>query len=1300
MERKCSQTLKIPFPTRVFYGTEVTIDVPKSGDLIKNVRVVLEFPNTPNSAGERIIEKIDLIVGQKSIESLQGEYMHVENNFNVPAEKYDKLNELLCVSIPGTAYLEIPFKSTSEQGLYLTDDTTQIRILFANQSESNELTGHILVDYYLIQTPQKFPYVQTVNQVQRFTNISKNPKNLRMLVYAVGPVYQLYFTVKDLSSNTYVDGISNIKLNFGEKERFNLSGQYLRYVEPLKRLNTFSAEPMYMYNFCLSSNVPSGSTHFNEKSYFDIDFYDNQSTYEVTIWAKSHDFVYVTEKTVKPIFESTEMLIDTTQKDVSNYTNIPLRVSYINYSGSIVIFYSSPYEISNVNVETNALNYTVTQNTIEITKIDSISTEYTANVIFSATGFSDTKCYFRILGNNMYIDNVYYSSEGNYPTHIDLGQNFHYILGNVFDFSNTIFTSNIQSFTIDENKNYAFSTFTTGNSSILGSSTFTGPGSIIAKYDQNMNLLFTITNQNSNVTELSTANTYGVYNGNTGTVVYRDYGNSVNTSAGSASVFIDVASPIYTSLRFSSSSSPVIFGNLTSSFGIGTPRCCLASQSSIITVSNINQVKTALDFFSNGNPVWTFMYTSSSSGNGITLPSSTNGYLIWSQSWSKSITNITNSNNLDLKLMVDKMTGSIYFIGGYSSTTPSLSGYTFATGSGFFVVKLNSSGAVQYVLSFIGNIQSYSPILDTVTGRFMITVKSNDVSSLKMYNNGVLKYDETGIYQFFIFDDYGNLNSSLKNLNELFSIAKPLYFNPLCTENYFDSNTFQVNNNTFWTSYINGSSNDLSVKGMAVSTTDDSIYSLFTVSNGFSNVYDKYGDTKSQIIPNPGTGTNVIIRKFYSNCVVDTNWNIRVTNILGTGVDALYTNQTHLYFVCTTNNSGTCTVLDKNGTTVLTLSSLTSNNLLFLKFNLDGTYANWYMTIPNCYGISMYLTSTNRYVCGNKIATGSQSISINGSSVGSSLASTSNFASFVIKLNSSDSFLWSAYLDNGCINGSDYTLLHVDSSNNVYMCGTKKQGINSLVNGVNVIPSTIANSAYVVKFNSSGSYASWYTQLAHTSISTQSTGSTYITKNSSNELFWTLNMGDFGSFNSVFSLYVNSTTPVTTISKIAEASVATIKFNSSDVYQWNVRFGTPAGNLAFNSGSTSIDNAGNIIVPVQRQGIPLVVFDRYGSSGGSLPACTGDAGSAIKINYDGTFSNNYGYIDTIGFDAMTITKLDKNNNIYIFSSAAGFNPPVKDVYIYDKNGFITSADVSETYRTPYLILLKYNSNMTLNKISL
>lgn len=1298
MERTCSQTIKIPFPVRIFYGTEVTVDVPRSGgEVIKNIKLVLDFSTRTNTLGSTIVERAEVLVDDEMTQTTYGEFIQVENVLNTPAEKYDKLLQLMCISTTGTMYMSIPFED-----VYLNEHSkTQIRLLFSSDLKGELSGGYLLADYYLYENPPKFPFVQKTTQIQKFSRIVTNPKSLKMSVYAVGPVYQLYFTVRDTTTGSYIDALTNVTLNFGEKERFNLTGKYLRYVEPLKRLNTYAAEPVYMYSFCLNPSVTSGATHFPDNSVFILDFYDNSSTYEVTIWAKSYDFLYTTEKTTKRIFESTEMLLDTTSSSTS-LQDAPLRVSYINYSGSIVVFYSSTYEVSNVNVS-SSLASTVTQNTIEFTRdVDSILGEYTANVVFSFQGFRDITCYFRFRGYSTYLDNIVYTSEGNYPTHIDLGQNFHYLLGNVFDFSNVVFTSNIQTLSVDELKNYAFTTYTTGACNILGSSTpFTGPGSIIAKYDENMNLLFTVTTQNSNVTELASSNTYGLSFAQSGTVVSRDLGYSYTASAGTANVFVDVVTPEYSSIRFGVSASNILANSITTNFGNGTDRVALVSASSTAptVVSNIRQVKTALETFSNGNPVWAFMYSSNSasSSSSVTIPASSNGYIVWSQGWSKTISNVT-SSNFDSRLIVDRMTDAVYLVAGYTSTTPALTSFTFATGTGFFVVKFDRSGNTKYAVSFIGSgILGFSPMVDSTTGRFMISVTSQLVNLLNVYNStGTLVNSTPGKYQFFVLDDFGSITASNKDLSELFAIQKPNYFTPLCSSKFFDQNVNDAPLNKIWSCFFVGNSDSAFSRVVTDSVGD--VYGLGNLSTGFSNVFDKYGDSRISFTNVGGGPATKYILKFSSNCTY-VNQFARITNLRNdAGFSWLFSKGTTLYIMVTTNSSGSVLVSDRNNTTVLTLNP-TSESMLVVKFNTDGTYANWYSLISNTLSMSIVGdTNSNLYITGLKNATTAQNIIINGSTVGTIPVTVFSFTAFVVKLSSTDVYQWNAYVDGH--DGLNPVSAAVTSTGNVYLAGAKPAATTSRINGstINTIPTTTWTAAYAVKFNSSGVYASWY---SHVADSFDVDVSTQLAVTSIDEIVWVMQLGGFNSTNTTSTLFINNVSRAT-FTKLRNVCSVVVKFTASDAYDWNVRTGMELfspNNYAFPT-SINVDRLNNFILTITRQTYALFVYDKNNNTT-TVPASSNESGVLYEINSDGTVtSGTYTYIDTSGVDGMSFCTIDKNGDIFACGLAgAGGLSTTRYFSYFDSLGYRGVTDVVYNQVT-YGYLFKCNANFTFNKISL
>ena len=1349
MERKCSQSIKIPFPIKVFYGTDVIVNLPRSGNMIKNIRLVMDFDTNNNTLGERILEKADFLSGEEILETVYGEFIHVENNFKVPIEKADTLDELLCTTSPGRLYMKIPFQCTSvDDGFFIFEkNTPKVRLLFNNSNENVELkNAFLMVDYYVTENVPKTPYVQKIKQVQRFTSVVANgTTSVNMHVYAVGSVYELFFTVKDSSTGEYVDAINNVTLFFGEKERFNLSGYYLRYIEPMKRYGTHIAEPMYMYSFCNSphvTNIPSGSTHFHENSFFKIDLFGNESTYEITIWAQSHNFLYQKEESSKLMFKSTEMLLDTTATTSSSTIGgVPLRVSYSDFAGSATVYYSSPYEISNVSVVTDAPStYTIFQDSIVFQKIDSLLTEYSADVTFSSQGFVDTTCYFKFRGSAMYLEKMVYSSIGNWPTHIDQGQNFHYILANTFDTTNIVFTNtNIQTLTIDENKNYSFTTYVPSGITTNG---FTGPGSIVTAYDQDMNsTLYTVTSPNSNVCE-TISNVFGFYGYNIsvngfgavptlhqGVIINKDTSVMNYFNAGPTSkVYVDnldvVSTYIVASVRFESSSTNLVAsGTVSTSFGNGSARTALVRISngvpsfmSVLSSANMNP-KTDVHVNREGKCVWAYAYTSTSAlSNPPNTYSTSGGYSIGkfdilssAREWNVNVA--CTPSTIDMKLVVGTTLENVYVVAGYTdATTPTLTGFTFRNGNGFMVLKINNAGVVKFALSFIGSsVTEINPILDSVTGKFMLSVKSSSSGGLlKMYNNNVEKYSDCGLYQFFVFDDFGNINSTNVDLNQYFSIPKPLYFLPPNTSNYFIEPQESPPAYTYWNSLVTGPGNEY-LRSISVDANNDIYYSYGL--NNYSNIFDKYGDTLVRIPADSRT----VLTKMYSNCVFS-GYFIRFTNTLE-NTNYARVSANHIYVMCTTNSSGTTRLYDKNNTELFSFAP-TSETILVVRFSVTtGVFDNsWSVRIPASESSKLHLDSANNlYITGIKKTTAKSDIFVNGVDFGDIPETLSSIhTAFVIKINSNGVYAWNSYVQNTpYINYVSRVSVATDSSLNVYLSYHKSKSIANINGGATNIPVTNNRSAFVVKFNSAGAYASWYTHIDSTYVYvppspipsppptpiSDDSVSNDVKITSLGEVALATTLGEFSTSFTTFNIYVNGSLKGTT-TKIKEVCGTLFKYDVNGNYQWNVRLGVPPplGGNSTSLNSMAIDDSDNFILTYGRQFVVASVYDRYGNTGGIIPSGANDGGVILKVNSDGTYSNNYGTVDTLWNDYNQEVAIDKYGNI-IFSMDGG-NSASTVIYINDKNGYVTSIDSKETIGPWFSVLLKFNANFTCNRISL
>jgi hypothetical protein len=392
------------------------------------------------------------------------------------------------------------------------------------------------------------------------------------------------------------------------------------------------------------------------------------------------------------------------------------------------------------------------------------------------------------------------------------------------------------------------------------------------------------------------------------------------------------------------------------------------------------------------------------------------------------------------------------------------------------------------------------------------------------------------------------------------------------------------------------------------------------------------------------------------------------------------------------------------GNEVFSISSSPITTLIF-RFSKYGVYdSNWRVSIPNSYGDKLYLESVgNIYIKSLKETASSVNIMINGTIVsGQNVpATTSTYTTFIVKFNSNHTYAWRAYVENG-VSDDNVRISAAISSNFVYL-SSKKSTSQASINGSvsDVFPSTFADTAFIAKFNSSdGLYSGWRTHVT-TSLNDSNLDSAsfdvQITPNE--EVAFIGNMGTFYGSGHVFKIYVNDIERGSTTT-ITQSCGFLIKYTSGGNYAWTVRTApTPGaqGNYSSFNGFV-IDSSNNFIVLGQKQPYVYSVYDKNGNSGGTIPAGIVDNCFMIKVNYDGTYSNNYGLFDTTDIDNGSMLNIDNYGNI-VFGVYTRSND-TNTLYIYDKKGYATSIRSNQQPNSPFSVLLKFNANFTMNKISL
>ena len=397
--RTCSQSIKVNFPQKIFLGSEYVITLPKSGDMITAIRLVLDLP-APNTYKEQIINNAEFLVGDTTLESISGDFLQILNNFTVSLENTQTFQNNLMGPL---VTIDLPF-SIVKKGFHMVTVPSLRLSLAQNQMTQDEIKGYLLVDYSLIEDAPKTTFIQRIVQNQNIRTIFTGGTFVKIDSGLVGPIFQLFFTAK--VNGSFVDYIQNVKLVTDGLERFNLGKQYLKYVEPLKIFDSIPTDPILYYAFCLKSgSESSGSMNFSrlDTQRFEIELIPNIDEVQIDIWAQSHNFMYFNSSNVLPVFETRELLLSSAQEQtLSVLSDLPVNVSYRYYVNSISIFYHMENDVIvtpqviGIHPPNSSIFYSP-----GVVTINNIFTDTYITLSFSAPGYNPVSCAISV--NNLLV---------------------------------------------------------------------------------------------------------------------------------------------------------------------------------------------------------------------------------------------------------------------------------------------------------------------------------------------------------------------------------------------------------------------------------------------------------------------------------------------------------------------------------------------------------------------------------------------------------------------------------------------------------------------------------------------------------------------------------------------------------------------------------------------------------------------------------------------------------------------------------------------------------------------------------
>ena len=1292
MERYCTQTIKVPFNSKVFYNTEIFVSLPKSGDAISKIRLVLESQNT---LGEEIINETELITNGVSIEKLYGEFIKIENQFVTSLEMTDELNNLLYGQ---TSYIDIPFWTVKNK---LFDFET-LRILFSDSNSNQELNGYLLIDYVVF-----YNATRDSSYFQNFRNVSRlnipfidSVKQLTVDVYIPGSVYELWFTIKDSSTGIYVEDevINNIRLSIGNEERFSISGKQARYIEPLKVYKSHAQDfPVYMYSFRLNDtpNIPSGQTNLTNSQRIIFDFIDNNSSYNLTIWGHNHDFYYKNEeKGIKKMFNSNELVLSVSKTLCTTFDNIPnLKTSYTFYVTSAAIQYSSNVEIQSITVtDTSCPSYNITQNEIIFGNLDSLNSTYYANVVFHSSGFKDVTCLFNFKspksiflmfnGQSIGFYDTFYSGS---PTFfIDGNQRLNAFYGTYLNGIN--YSKTITNVIADQYRNYliTFSDQSFSKSGING--LVTGiPSTYFDNYAVPCSNLFYTNSTSHNVSNCICNGSFCTSDGE-----FYISGTTLN-------------------------STPIVFDN-TSVFSSGSGTKCILvkystpSNLSYCIIADNNSGPGLVSYTKNG-PVFAFPVTSTTNlfCTGSTLTYNTQGI---------SVAQLTKSGNFSWRYTIN---GSGLTLLKCVSTYFDNILFSYKSISAFYVTKLATNGSLKWSRSFtLLNKIDFSTVQDCMfvsyTAGTSNVVFANDFRSINVPANltGVDVFDSNGG----LINFYGVPTS---NVSDFTTKTKDTYYTPLFDSSYF-SNVYDYNYTktyvNYWGVFVDG------VPSTSVSVSDTNSTHI--------TMTGQYGPYSSLGLPVVNKSA-IFIGKINSTTGSPT-WVSYIDNIVNTYCE--YSSKLSINDVIVSGTYGTyeSNIYNSDGSKFEgKLPSLSSDGLYIVKYNHVG-FADWQTYLSSGYGTNNYTlncdisnkNTSNIYVLGctrqkSDIIPADTITLYNAKLTGDRVPTSSGLTflsnvynglkSFIVNYNLNGQAQWYSYLDLSSYNLNNTVIIPpnpkmvTDSAGNLIMAFTRVDTnsdqpsslkfINS--DGTSYIMSSLTQykGGFFLKISPSGFGVAFGFFRNSGVVPYGSNGLHYIrsigTSSYDNGIFMSGDLYNYSTIQFFNGTSFSGSILNNSVTAGGNPDCFIAKYNSSGVYQWSnyiIHVGTDNGTIK--TQSMTGDSVGNLYICGSYKNTSNVgtIYNPNGTPFTNA-YLTG-------INYTGGFLIKY---NSVGY-CQWLVKIDSSNTEFIGSVTTTPDDKIvlygksygNNVKFYESNGCEHNSYQPSSNSKTFSYCVKYDTN--------
>ena len=318
------------------YGSKVTAQISRNGDLISRLYVVVDLPDLSlatgvvyyDNYGQRLLKRVDIEIGGQLIDRQYSHWLYVWNELSLPIGKKDGYSKMTggdgsVLATTGKLHIPLEFWFCRNVGLALPLIALQyhevkINIEFESSTNCGENIGAnidatLWVDYIFLDTDERRRFAQMsheylIEQVQ-FTGEedASSKTSVKPKLNFNHPVKELvWFISTGTGSDMFkfvqtagVNPVKQAKLQLNGNDRFaSRDGMYFNAVQPYQHHENVPSNPgINVYSFALKpeEHQPSGTLNMSriDSAVLNIESLESMPDAKLFVYAHSYNVLRI-----------------------------------------------------------------------------------------------------------------------------------------------------------------------------------------------------------------------------------------------------------------------------------------------------------------------------------------------------------------------------------------------------------------------------------------------------------------------------------------------------------------------------------------------------------------------------------------------------------------------------------------------------------------------------------------------------------------------------------------------------------------------------------------------------------------------------------------------------------------------------------------------------------------------------------------------------------------------------------------------------------------------------------------------